>query len=41
LHDITHLLVENQAANSDLPIADALVRLVAEGLTRHDARDAW
>lgn len=37
LHDITHLVVENQAAAPDLPIADALVRLVAEGLTRHEA----
>jgi hypothetical protein len=37
LHDITHLLVENHAASPDLPIADALVRLVAEGLTRHEA----
>jgi hypothetical protein len=36
-HDAMHLIVENQAATADLPIADALRRLVAEGLTRHEA----
>lgn len=37
LHAATHLVIENQAAAPDLPVADALRRLVAEGLTRHEA----
>lgn len=37
LHAATHLIVENQAAMAELPVADALRRLVAEGLTRHEA----
>jgi len=37
LHAAAHLIVENQAATADLPVADALRRLVAEGLSRHEA----
>jgi hypothetical protein len=37
LHASMHLIVENQAAVPDLPVAAALARLVADGLTRHEA----
>jgi hypothetical protein len=38
LHDLMHFVVETQAARLDeMPIADVLTRLVAEGLTRHEA----
>jgi hypothetical protein len=37
LHAALHLIVENQAAAPDLSVADALRRLVGEGLTRHES----
>ena len=41
VHAIIHLIVENQVALGDeTPAADALQRLMGEGLTRHDALHA-
>jgi len=41
LHAVMHVIVENQAALGDeLPVAATLARLVAEGLTRHEALHA-
>lgn len=38
LHAVIHLTVENQAALGDeTPVAEALLRLMSEGLDRHDA----
>ncbi|MFH1085194.1 MAG: hypothetical protein V1772_05485 [Chloroflexota bacterium] len=38
LHAMVHAVVENQAAMGDeTPVAEALLRLVGEGLDRHDA----
>jgi len=37
LHVTIHAIVENQAADPDLPVATVLARLQREGLTRHDA----
>jgi hypothetical protein len=37
LHATIHVVVENQIALGEAVVIDALVRLRAEGLTRHDA----
>jgi Domain of unknown function (DUF1841) len=38
LHAATHVIVENQLALGDpLPVRDALLRLMEEGLDRHEA----
>jgi hypothetical protein len=37
LHATIHTVVENQVALGEAEVIDALVRLRAEGLTRHDA----
>jgi len=37
LHATIHAVVENQVALGEAEVVDALVRLRAEGLTRHDA----
>lgn len=38
LHAIIHMVVENQAAMGDeLPVAEAIQRLMGEGLSRHEA----
>ena len=40
-HASLHVMVENQAALGErTPVADALVRLMREGLSRHDALHA-
>ncbi len=41
LHAVTHVVVENQVLLGDeTPVASTLVRLIAEGLSRHDATHA-
>ncbi len=41
LHAVTHVVVENQMLLGDeTPVASTLVRLIAEGLSRHDAMHA-
>ena len=41
VHAIIHLIVENQVALGDeTPAADAVQRVIGEGLTRHDALHA-
>jgi hypothetical protein len=41
LHATTHVIVENQLALGDpLPVRDALLRLIEEGLDRHEALHA-
>ena len=37
LHAVIHVIVENQLALGDAVVVATLVRLVAEGLSRHDA----
>lgn len=37
LHACTHVIVESQALMNELPVAAAIERLRAEGLSRHDA----
>ncbi len=37
LHASMHVIVENQLAANDEPVVRALVRLMKEGLSRHDA----
>jgi len=37
LHATIHVVVENQIALGEVVVIDALARLRAEGLTRHDA----
>jgi hypothetical protein len=37
LHATIHVVVENQLASNDEPVARALARLVEQGLSRHDA----
>jgi hypothetical protein len=37
LHATFHVIVENQLATLDEPVVRALVRLMKEGLSRHDA----
>lgn len=37
LHAVIHVVVENQLAEAYLPAVDALVRLMREDLSRHDA----
>jgi hypothetical protein len=37
LHATIHVVVENQLATADEPVARALSRLMKDGLTRHDA----
>jgi hypothetical protein len=37
LHATFHVIVENQLASLDEPVVRALVRLMKEGLSRHDA----
>jgi hypothetical protein len=37
LHASIHVVVENQLAANDEPVVRALVRLMKEGLSRHDA----
>lgn len=37
LHATIHVIVENQMALGEVVVIDALARLRAEGLTRHDA----
>ena len=37
LHACTHVIVENQALMAELPVAAAVDRLRAEGLSRHEA----
>jgi hypothetical protein len=37
LHATLHVVVENQLASRDEPVVRALVRLMKEGLSRHDA----
>ncbi len=40
LHSTIHVVVENQIALGEAVVIDALTRLRAEGLTRHDALHA-
>ncbi len=37
LHTVIHVAVENQIAQGEKPVPDAIVRLQKEGLSRHDA----
>lgn len=37
LHAMTHAIIENQLATGEQVVRDALARLRAEGLSRHDA----
>lgn len=39
-HAIFHVIVENQIAEQLAPVVDAMARLEAEGLSRHDALHA-
>lgn len=40
LHATLHVIVENQLAANDGPVVRAMVRLMGEGLSRHDALHA-